>query len=98
MKFNNGKCKVLHQGRKNPWQQGRLGPDCLGSRSAEKVMGALVGSKLNVSQCEPGSKGADSILGCTDKSVARRSGKCLVAFDSTLDRPHLKYFIQACAS
>jgi len=56
MKFDNGKSEVLHLGKKNLWQQGRSAPDCQGSRSTEKVMGALVHSKLNVSLYEPDSK------------------------------------------
>ena len=50
MKFNKGKCWVLHLGRNNPKHQYRLGVDLLGSSSAEKDLGVPGNKKLSVSQ------------------------------------------------
>ncbi|GAB0181394.1 mitochondrial enolase superfamily member 1 [Grus japonensis] len=85
MKFNEGKCRVLHLERNNPKHLYRLGVDLLGSSSAEKDLGILVDNKLSMSQQHAlVAKKANDVLGCIKKSVASRLREVILPLYSAL--------------
>ncbi|KAK4832996.1 hypothetical protein QYF61_027020 [Mycteria americana] len=99
IKFDWGKCNILHPWRNNPRHRHTLGTSSLESSFAEKALGVLVENKLNMSeQCTLTTKKANTILSYMRKSVATRLREVILPLNSVLVRPHLECCVQSWAA
>lgn len=74
MKFNKEKCQVLYLGQSNDRHKYRLGDKWPDRSSAERNLGVLVDSRLNLRQLYAlAAKKANHVLGCVKHSIARWS-------------------------
>ena len=95
MKLNKEKHKVLHLGRNNPMHQCVLWATQLENSFAEKDLGVLVDTRLNMSQqCALAAKEPNGTLCCIRQSIASRLREVILPLYSALVKPHLEYCVQ----
>ena len=92
MKFNVGKCKVLHLGRRNPRYEYNMGDRTLETATEEKDMGVIIDEKLQFDKhTEVKANKANKVLGLLRRSFETLDKETLVWLFKALVRPHLEY-------
>ncbi|KAJ7399311.1 hypothetical protein BTVI_116089 [Pitangus sulphuratus] len=95
IKFNKGKCWILHLGWGNPGCTDRPGNEMLESSAAERDLGVLVNRKLNESAVPWQSGEPTMSWGAFRHIIACRSREMIVVLYSALVQPHLDYCVQS---
>ena len=96
MRFNVGKCKVLHMGNKNPRNEYFLNGLKLESAEEEKDLGVWIGSSLKpTKQCATAAKAANFAMGQLLRSFHYRKKANLIPLYKTFVRPRLEFAASA---
>ena len=99
MKFNKSKCWILHLGQSNAGHKYKLGEEWLESNPAERDLGVLLDSRLNMSQQRAlAAKRANCILGCIKHRITSQSKGMIILLYSALVQPRLEHRVEFWAS
>lgn len=96
MKFNFGKCKIMHIGRKNNSDSYVMDSNNLDIIEREKDLGVIINSRLDSSEqtVEARKKGL-RMLGAINRNVGYKSKEVVKKLYTAYVRPHLEYCVQA---
>ena len=96
MKFNIGKCKIMHMGYKNCKFRYNLNGIDLQEVSEEKDLGVMIHYNMKSSlQCEAAVKKGNKILGMIWRNFSQLDKNIFLRLYKLLVRPHLEYAVQA---
>ncbi len=94
MRFNVGKCRIMHFGRSNPCHNYSMNGVDLEKTVEEKDLGVLITSTLKVgNQCERAVQTANGVLARILRTFTYRNKSVLPLIYRTYVRPHLEYAV-----
>uniref|UniRef100_M3XHM8 Reverse transcriptase domain-containing protein n=1 Tax=Latimeria chalumnae TaxID=7897 RepID=M3XHM8_LATCH len=95
MKFNVGKCKVLHLGVNNPKRLYHLNNQKLESTDNEKDLGIIIDDKLKFSHhSNMAVSKANKMLGIIKRTITSRKMEVILLLYRALVHPHLEHCVQ----
>ena len=96
MRFNTGKCKVMHVGKNNPQSSYYMSGTQLAAVEEEKDIGVIIHKSLKPSRhCSEAARRARVVLYQISKSFHFRDRVTFVKLYKQYVRPHLEYAVQA---
>ena len=96
MKFNTGKCKVMHVGSSNLRIQYSMSGQVLEKTETERDIGVLVSAGMKPArQCLKAAQTAGSVLGQISRAFHYRDRKTFVKLYKQYVRPHLEFAVTA---
>ena len=96
MKFNTGKCKVMHVGSSNLRIQYSMSGQVLETTETERDIGVLVSAGMKPArQCLKAAQTAGSVLGQISRAFHYRDRKTFVKLYKQYVRPHLEFAVTA---
>jgi hypothetical protein len=96
MRFNVGKCKVMHIGRNNLKSDYVMDGAILVKTSEERDLGVIVTDKLKpATECAKAARTANFVLGQITRAFQYRDKKTFVQLYKQYVRPHLEFAVQA---
>ena len=98
MRFNVGKCQVMHLGKKNSQIQSEyyMYQQKLKVCEVERDLGVLMSDDMKVSsQCQHAYLKANRVLGLIRRNIVNKTPDILVRLYKSLVRPHLEYCVSS---
>ena len=96
MLFNFGKCKCIHIGHGNMYEEYKMGNAVLGITTTQKDLGVTFSADMKVSeQYGIAASKENQILGLIRRTIMYKEKQLIVPLYKSIVRPHLEYCIQA---
>ena len=91
-----GKCKCIHIGHGNMYEEYKMGDAVLGRTTQGKDLGVTYSAEMKVSeQCGIAASKGNQIIGLIRRIITYKEKQLIVHVYKSIVRPHFEYCIQA---